>query len=616
MKQLIAQVRQRCCRFRGVALLSACAMGAALAAPEPGAGAAPPGEETPAVADPNRYVKDGVVVDFQVIPPQGARDGRLMEGHVAEVRFRITEEATGDPVRGITPGAWMDMGQVLEGQSAAEQKSCKDKIALYLGGAVGIRPMLDLNSYYLVVMNREPTISIIDPLVSMVGKTSTLAMIRLQAAGADWAKSADERRLYISMPKAGKVAVVDTEGFKVVADVEAGAEPTRVALQPDGRYLWVGNNGASAEQSGVSVIDTESLEPVAQIATGLGHHEIAFSDDSRYAFVSNRESGTVSVIDVQALERVKDVETGPVPISLGWSSLAKTLYVADGQEGVIGVVDSRDLEVRRRIELAPGLGPLRFTQDGRFALVVNPSNDKVYVLDPATDTQLHAIEVKGKPFQLTVSRAFAYVRPLASDQVNLINLASLGKGKEPIVQRFSAGTGAPQLAGDLPLADSIATATTEAAGFIVNPTDNTTYFYMEGMNAPSSNYKVYGASARAVTVVDRSLKETEPGVYTSKVKIPVDGKYDVAFLLETPRLLHCFCGAGRRQPADQARGRYPRGGVPAPRPAGAGRRARPVPLQTGEPVHRAPSHRAQGRQRAVLPAARKGPNRGVRRGTG
>jgi hypothetical protein len=141
---------------------------------------------------------------------------------------------------------------------------------------------------------------------------------------------------------------------------------------------------------------------------------------------------------------------------------------------------------------------------------------------------------------LTVSRAFAYVRPLASDQVNLINLASLGKGKEPIVQRFSAGTGAPQLAGDLPLADSIATATTEAAGFIVNPTDNTTYFYMEGMNAPSSNYKVYGASARAVTVVDRALQEVEPGVYATKVKIPVAGKYDVAFLLETPRLLHCF----------------------------------------------------------------------------
>ena len=75
---------------------------------------------------------------------------------------------------------------------------------------------------------------------------------------------------------------------------------------------------------------------------------------------------------------------------------------------------------------------------------------------------------------------------------------------------------------------------------IVNPADNTTYFYMEGMNAPASNYKVYGASARAVTVVDRSLREIEPGLYASKVKIPATGRYDVAFLLDTPQMLHCF----------------------------------------------------------------------------
>jgi YVTN family beta-propeller protein len=534
--------------FTAVSLTALLTLGSQAGEKKPPPAATEPQVQVDAEAAGNRYVKDGVVIDFELLPPAGSRSEELMEGQVAEVRFRITEEATGAPVKGITPGAWMDMAQVIEGRTGAEQKSCKDKIALYLGGAVGIRPMLDLNSYYIVVMNREPTISIVDPLVSMVGKTSTLAMIRLKASGSDWTKSADERRLFVSMPEVDQIAVVDTENFELVGDVDAGKQPTRVALQPDGHYLWVGNNADSAEQSGVSVIDTETLKPVKHIATGMGHHEIAFSDDSRHAFVSNRESGTVTVIDVQKLEIVKQVATGPVPISVAWSSLAKTLYVADGQAGTVSVLGGDDFEVRRRIELAPGLGPLRFSQDGRFALVVNPAEDKVVVLDPATDKLLHSIEVKGKPFQVTFSRAFAYVRPLASEQVTLINLLSLGEGKEPIVQRFAAGAGAPQLAGDLPLADSIATSTTEAAGFMVNPADNTTYFYMEGMNAPSSNYKVYGASARAVTVVDRSLKEVEPGVYASKVKIPTAGKYDVAFLLETPRLLHCFAAQAKANP--------------------------------------------------------------------
>lgn len=529
--------------FRSLCL-SACLVALSVqadpAVQEPGAGPSPS----------QRLVRNGVVVDFQVQPAGGASGAGLMEGQVAELRFRLTEEATGVPIQGNTPGVWMDMGQVLQGRPEAEQRSCKDKIALYLGGAVGIRPMLDLNSYYVVVMNREPTLSIVDPLVSMVGVTSTLAMIRLKASGADWAKSADERRLFVSMPKAGQVAVVDTEGFKLIAEVPAGRAPTRVVLQPDGRYLWVGND-APGKAGGVTVIDTESLDLVAHIATGAGHHEIALSDDSRWAFVSNRGSGTVSVIDVQRLTWVRDIETGPVPISVAWSRLAGTLYVADGKTGTVSVLGGEGFAVRRRIELAPGLGPLRFTQDGRFALVVNPAEDRVYVLDPATDTQVHAIQVARKPYQLAFSRAFAYVRPLASEYVTLINLLSLGEGKSPITQRIQVGSGAPQAAGDLPLADSIATSSAEAAGFVVNPADNTTYFYMEGMNAPSSNYKVYGASARAVQVVDRSLKEIEPGVYASKVRIPVAGKYDVAFLLETPRMLHCFSVQAKANPSIQ-----------------------------------------------------------------
>jgi YVTN family beta-propeller protein len=472
-----------------------------------------------------------------------------MEGQVAEVRFRISEEASGAPIQGNTPGAWMDMGEVLQGQPGAGQKSCKEKIGLYLGGAIGIRPMLDLNSYYLVVMNREASLSVVDPLVSMVGTTSTLTQIPLKAPGTDWAKSADERRLYVSMPRADKVAAVDTEKFKLIDEVDAGRAPTRVALQPDGRYLWVGNNAEQAQDSGVTVIDTETLATVKHIPTGLGHHEIAFSDDSRTAFVSNRDSGTVTVIDVQRLEPLRQVATGPLPISVAWSTLAEALYVADGKAGTVSVLAGDDYELRERIELAPGLGPLRFTQDGRFALVINTAEDRVVVLDPATNRRVHTIEVAGTPFQVTFSRAFAYVRPLADEYVTLINLNSLGEGKQPTTQRIQVGSGAPRMGGDLPLADSVATSAINAASFMVNPSENTTYFYMEGMNAPSSNYRVYGASARAVIDVERSLKEVEPGVYAAKVKIPAPGRYDVAFVLETPPLLHCFSATAKPNPS-------------------------------------------------------------------
>jgi len=492
-------------------------------------------------------VKHGIVVDFEAFPVGDAAEG-LMEGQLAEMRFRLTEEATGNPVTGITPGVWMDMGQVLQGKPGSEQKSCKEKIALYLKGVVGIRPMLDLNSYYVIVMNKEGSLSIIDPLVSMVGKTSTLGMIRLRGPGSDWIKSQDEKRLFVSIPNTGHLAVVNTEAFKLTTDIEVGEWPTRVAMQPDDRFVWVGNNGNSAATSGVTVVDANTFEVVASVATGEGHHEIAFTEDSRFAFVSNRDAGTVSVIDVESRQIIKDIATGPVPISLAYSTLSQSLYVSDGEAGTVTVIDGYDHEIKQQIALESGLGPLRFTPDNRYALTVNPSKNVVFVIDATSNKHIQTIDVAGKPFQLAFSRAFAYVRSLASERVTMINLISLGEGKDPIVMGFEAGSVAPQLAGDLPLADTVAFTTSEAAVFAVNPADNTTYFYMEGMNAPAGNYKVMGASARAVTVVDRSLRELEPGVFSSTVKIPAAGRYDVAFMLNTPELLHCFSASASANP--------------------------------------------------------------------
>jgi len=530
----------RCIKWQMIITMCCACLSTGSGAQLPGKPETAPDTVTPATTGVDRLVKHGVVVDFEARPVVPGDGNTLIEGQLAEIRFRLTEEASGAPVSGITPGAWMDIGEVLQGQTGAEQKSCKDKIALYLKGVVGIRPMIDLNSYYVVVMNQEPSLSIIDPLVSMAGVTSTLGVIPLAAPGADWARSLDEKRLYVSMPQAGQVALVDTDAFKVTVNIEAGPAPARVALQPDGRYLWVGNNAADATASGVTIIDTETSASLAFVATGLGHHEIAFTDDSRYAFVSNRDAGTVSIIDVQSQQKLKDLATGPLPISLAYSPLSQALYVADGKAGTITAVDGRDFNTLQRITLKPGLGPLRFTPDGRWALAVNPVENAVYVIDAASNTLVHTLAVSGQPYQVIFSQAFAYVRTLGSERVTMINLSSLGEGKAPIVQGFSAGNVAPKLAGDLPLADSIASTSSEAAMLIVNPADNTTYFYMEGMNAPASNYKVYGASARAVTVVDRSLREIEPGVYASKVKIPAPGRYDVAFLLDTPQMLHCF----------------------------------------------------------------------------
>jgi hypothetical protein len=45
---------------------------------------------------------------------------------------------------------------------------------------VGIRPQIDLNSYFVMVLNRDPSISVIDPVVGISGITSLYTTIQLK----------------------------------------------------------------------------------------------------------------------------------------------------------------------------------------------------------------------------------------------------------------------------------------------------------------------------------------------------------------------------------------------------------------------------------------------------
>ena len=485
-----------------------------------------------------KLVRDGVTVALQV--QSLAKDGVLREGEFADVRFRVTDTTSGQPLAGVAPGAWLDPQAVAADLAQGREHSCKSRVGVFLKSSIGARPLLDLNSYYLMVMNRDASVSVVDPQVSVGGITSTLSRIELKQPPMDWVTPADNKRVFVSMPNADAVAVIDSEQFKLVDSVAAGSNPVRVALQPDERLLWVGNNARAPEQSGVTVIDAQSLKPLKHVATGAGHHEIAFSKDSRQAFVSNRDDGTVSIIDIASLTLSKQLKTGSHPLSIAFSALSQAVYVADGQDGTVTVVDAVSLSVRRVIKLKQGLGPMGFSADGRFGIVLNTLENQASVIDASNDSLIHDVAVSAEPYQVVFTKAYAYIRGLASAKVTMINLASLGEGRTPISQGFEAGPQAPRLAGDLPLASSLAVSRDDNAVFVVNPVDNTTYFYAEGMNAPMSGYPNRGQVARAAMVIDRSLREVSPGLYSARIKLPPAGRFDVAFLLNQPNIIHCF----------------------------------------------------------------------------
>src|SRR5687767_3263332 len=260
--------------------------------------AAPAGvAQTKVSRGPQKIECEGVEIEFTIEPLEEAgKPSELMEAKEATVRFKINDKATKTPLSGVKPSVWLTQ----RGAGETDQKECREKVQSFLQGSLRSRPDVDLNAYYLLALNNESNISVIDPLLGF-GSSKLLTLVMLKSPGEDWVQKSSEEKLFVSMPLVNQIAVVDTSTWKVVANVDTGMKPTRVRLQPDEKYLWVGNDGG--EQSGVTVIDTTTLKVVAQLATGKGHHEFDFSSDSRFAFITNQEDGTLSVIDIQKLDR-------------------------------------------------------------------------------------------------------------------------------------------------------------------------------------------------------------------------------------------------------------------------------------------------------------------------
>jgi YVTN family beta-propeller protein len=490
-----------------------------------------------ATASPQRVVHQGIAVDLHVEPLTSQKKGatQLREGDEVTVQFTIKYIASGTPLTGIHPVAWMDM------QRQGESADCRTKVKAFLDQNLLARPTLDLNHYYVLALNQDATISVIDPRYGY-GGSRLLALVSLKSPGEDWALTPDSKKLFVSMPDANQVAVVESKTWKVIANVNAGSRPARLAAQPDGQNVWVVyGEEDSGKDSGVAVIATEGHQLIAQIPTGRGRHEIAFSDDNRFAFVTNAEEGTVSVIDIRSLKKLKDIETGRKPSSVAFCKKAKTAYVVNDTDGTITAIDGAGLKSIASIEAHPGLGQIKFAPDGRFGFIANPTKNAVYIIDSATNRLVQRAEIEDGPDQISFSNTYAYVRSQRSEIVHMIRLSQAGvQGQRLAILDFPGGQQAFGKASRPSPADSIVRVPEEGMVLVANPADQSIYYYQEGMAAPMGSFSNYKREPRAVIAVDRSLKERSPGVYQTTAKLNEAGLYTLAFLMNSPRIVHCF----------------------------------------------------------------------------
>ncbi|HEU4769772.1 MAG TPA: beta-propeller fold lactonase family protein [Pyrinomonadaceae bacterium] len=483
-----------------------------------------------------KIVEQGVAIEFAADPlAQNAKT--IKAGEDVNIKFKVTDTTTGTPVKGLGLSAWISL---RPSEQPIDPGKCREKIQSYITGSLRTRPEVDLNSYYVLALNKSADISVIDPLLGF-GGSKLFTLVMLKSPGEDWMMTDDGENLFVTLPMIDQVAVVNTRSWKVTNYIDVGPKPSRIIVQPDQHYIWVTND------NGVTVIDTAGLKVAAKIPTGPGQHDIVIGKDNRFAFVSNREGATVSVIDIRQLSKTHDVPVGPGPVSLALSDLSKALYVASENDGTVTVIEAQTHQVLARMKTPPGARSVRFAPGGRYGFVINTKKSTINIFDAASNRMLHEVNVGKAPDQITFSDRFAFVRSLESENVDMLRLGTIGQ--EVDVTEFPGGQ-IPPGKGPAPVrADSIVLAPEGNSVIVANPADKVLYYYSEGMAAPMGNFQNYRREPLAVMVVDRSLREIQPGVYSTTIKLPSSGRYDVAFLNDSPRVSHCFDLSAEVNPA-------------------------------------------------------------------
>jgi YVTN family beta-propeller protein len=489
---------------------------------------------------PGKVIQQGISVEFD--QQNIAGHGPARSGDDVRFRFRISDTASGNPLQGLKPAAWLDVHR--PGQ-LSDTSGCEKKVAAFLGDNLLHAPSVDLNAWYVLAMNEDSSISVVNPLFGF-GGSQLLTMVFLDSPAEDWALTDDQQTLFVSMPESKRVAVVDAATWKITARLDVPSRPGRLAFQPDEKYLWV------SHASGVMAFDRQTLKPAGKFATGAGPHALAFSSDGRFVFAANHDAGTVSVIDTAEARLVATLPTGGHPVSVAYSGLSRTAYAANEDTGGIVAVNTRG-EIVARIALDPGVRQVRGAPGGRFLFAVNPEKEKLYILDASSNRLVQTGVIHGGPDQVTFTSTLAYVRRRSDATVLMVPLDAIGTQDAPLpLVDFTGGT-LPFSRGARPTpADSIVPVPGANAVLVANPADHAVYYYQEGMAAPMGQFQNYSHEPRAVMVVDRGLAEGPRGVYQTIGRVPQAGVYDVVFFNDSPRVVHCFqleAGSAAGEPA-------------------------------------------------------------------
>jgi len=307
---------------------------------------------------------------------------------------------------------------------------------------------------------------------------STLTAVCVCVAVAGCLSAADTPSpALLVLDKEGALAIVDPASREVVAKVRTGDDPHEAAASTDGRLAFVSNYGSgTAPGHTISVIDLVSQKEIHRVdltplsrphgldfaggklyftceankvigrydpeadkvdwILGTGQnttHMVRVSEDLSRIFTANIGSNSISMFDrVGAADWTQtEAPVGKGPEGFDLTPDGKELWAANSRDGSVSVINLAEKRVVRTFRVGTKRSNrLKFTPDGKLALITDLEAGELVVYERATLRQLKRIPLGRQPAGILMDpgAARAYVAVTGDNYVAIIDLNSLEVG--------------------------------------------------------------------------------------------------------------------------------------------------------------------------------------------
>ncbi|MCK4671916.1 MAG: beta-propeller fold lactonase family protein, partial [Candidatus Aegiribacteria sp.] len=216
----------------------------------------------------------------------------------------------------------------------------------------------------------------------------------------------------LSNTMSDNVSIVDLSNLEVVAILEIGDRVQDAAITPDSKWAVI----CGFNSNSVKIVDLETFTIVADVPTGTRASVVSLSPDGNYAYVGNISSNTVSVVELNG---------------------ASSQEIAEVSCGIIGVVWA-----------ACGVSSdVRVSPDGAYCLVAASFDDRVKVIDTASNTVVADLAVGDFPIQIAFNAdgSRAVVSNYFHDTISIIDVDG---ASSYVVGTWNTGDGPLRVAYD------------------------------------------------------------------------------------------------------------------------------------------------------------------------